>query len=167
MSVLGSALMARGKRTRRSFCRLSTLPHSLGPSKVDDDFADARSQRKGDCRWRGSSSVRSTGRARSSRRSQARWRPVHSGAADLAADVAELFRERELPPAPRRQIPVLNLVHGRTSRDTTAAIALRVEGSSTPRDRLPNDGRRLIIESNSSHSSPSTFGYRLMPHRSR
>jgi len=84
--------------------------------------------------------------------------PPFRCAADLAADVAELLREGQLVPAPRRQVAVLNVGHRCTNLDTRPTIASRVAASSTPRDRLPNDGRRLIIESNSSQSTPSMCG---------
>src|SRR5437667_2030062 len=45
-------------------------------------------------------------------------------------------------------------------------MSSRSDPSSTFRERFPCDGRTLIIESNSSHASPCSAGYRLMPHRS-
>lgn len=66
------------------------------------------------------------------------------GAAHFAADVSELLRQGELPPTSTGEIAMLDLAHRRTSRLTRAVMASRVAASSTPRDRLPDDGRRLI-----------------------
>src|SRR5205823_13774098 len=64
--------------------------------------------------------------------------------ADLTPDVAELLGERQSAPA--SDVAMLRLGHRRTTRPMNAAIAARMTGSSTPRDRLPKDGRRLIME---------------------
>ena len=85
----------------------------------------------------------------------------------LAAHMAQLIEEGQRPPSSLGQFAMLRPGHRRTSRATRSAIAVRVAGSSTERDRLPNDGRRLIMESNSSQSFPGRSGYKLMPHRSR
>src|SRR5262245_54575788 len=71
-------------------------------------------------------------------------RPAN-GPADFAPDVAELLGKRQLAPPAGGKIAVLR-AHRRTSRSTMRVMAARRSGSSTPRDRLPNEGRRLIIE---------------------
>ena len=68
------------------------------------------------------------------------------GASHFAADIAQLFGQRQRSP-PLRRVPMLPVRHRCRSRATRAAMAARVSGLSTPRERLPNDGRRLIIES--------------------
>jgi len=77
-------------------------------------------------------------------------------APDFAADVPELFRQRERLPAPGSQF-VMHRTHS-TSRSTIAVTLARVAGSSTPRDRFAWLGRMLIIESNSMKS--------VLPYRS-
>jgi len=72
-----------------------------------------------------------------------------AGAADLAADVAQLLHQRELEPASGGESRVQRLAHHCTSSSTISAIRRRVAGSSTDRDRCPCRGRTLIIESNS------------------
>src|SRR5258707_338842 len=67
-------------------------------------------------------------------------------AADPAPDVAELLGDRQLPPAAASQVTMLPLGHRSTARAMKSAMAARMAGSSTPRDRLPKDGRRLIRE---------------------
>ena len=79
-------------------------------------------------------------------------------AADLTSNIAELLGERQIVPATASGVTMLPLGHRRTTRAMKAAMDTRVTGSSTPRDRLPKDGRRLIMESNSSQSSPATSG---------
>ena len=124
--------------------------HLAGPG-------DLRAIAAGDPRNRGSASVRSIS-------SSARW-----NASRAVSGLRELQREARLislptfpscsasdnvhhrPPARSR---CRGSVTAAPARSTSWTIASRVPGSSTPRDRFPNEGRRLIIESNSSQSSP-------------
>ena len=78
--------------------------------------------------------------------------------ADFAPDVSELFGERQSSPSPVGQLPMRDLGHRLTNSDTMAAILSRVFESSTPRVRFPKEGRRLIMESNSSHSLSGRSG---------
>ena len=77
---------------------------------------------------------------------------------DLTADMTQLLGQGQLPPATGGELSVGHDPHRRTSRRTKSVILSRVAASSTPRDRLPTEGRMLIIESNSSHSASSSSG---------
>ena len=84
---------------------------------------------------------------------------------NFASYIRHLFGEGEQVPSARRQFSVL-MVHRITRLLTIRRMRSRIAGSSTPRLRFPREGRRLIIESNSTKSSPSSAGYRLTPQRS-
>lgn len=78
--------------------------------------------------------------------------------ADLAPHIAELRGEGELPPSAGGEARMPDVRHRATSSFTSVAICSRVPGSSTPRVRFPNDGRRLIMESYSSQSDSGRSG---------
>jgi hypothetical protein len=76
--------------------------------------------------------------------------PRASRSTNLAADIRQLFEQRHLGPAARRQGTMHDRSgHSTASLSTTSEMRRRISGSSTDRVRFPWDGRTLIIESNS------------------